>query len=241
MTETRRTALKMLGAISATCAFPFTADELYGQHHSPTPALPASAQRASAQPSAPSTPRFFSSAEYLALARLVDVIIPPTDTPGGMGAEVHAYIDHVVAANAEHQPLARTGLAWLERGARAAGSTSFATLDEGAAIALLQPASDAVDRENDAARRARFRTDDTGRLVYFVPTTDRSVPQRGPAVSDPAVPIAVDDPALPARFFRLMKNLTADGYYTSRIGLLDELRYAGNTAMLEFPHCVPEA
>ena len=46
---------------------------------------------------------------------------------------------------------------------------------------------------------------------------------------------------LPARFFRLLKNLTADGYYTSRVGLLDELGYGGNTAMLTFPSCVPEA
>lgn len=234
MTETRRTALKMLGAVSATCAFPFAGDELYGQHHSPAPAPPASAQ-----PPAPYSPKFFTVAEYLALARLVDVIIPPTDTPGGMGAGAHAYIDRVVAANAEHQPLARTGLAWLERGARTAGATSFATIDEAAAIALLQPASDAVDRENDETRRARFRADDTGRFVYFVPTTDRSVPQREPATSQRPTELAVDDPAMPARFFRLMKNLTADGYYTSRIGLLDELRYAGNSAMLEFPSCAP--
>jgi len=228
----------MLGAISATCAFPFAGDELYGQH-SPSRATPASAQPSG--PATPYTPQFFAHAEYLALARLADVIIPPTDTPGGMGAGVHSYIDRVVAANAEHQPLARAGLAWLERGARAAGATSFATLDEAAAVALLQPASDAVDRENAAARRARFRADETGRLVYFVPTTDRDAPQRGPAAPRSSTALAADDPALPTRFFRLMKNLTADGYYTSRIGLLDELRYAGNTALLEFPHCVPEA
>ena len=32
MSETRRETLKILGAIGATCAFPFPADELYGQH-----------------------------------------------------------------------------------------------------------------------------------------------------------------------------------------------------------------
>ena len=34
---------------------------------------------------------------------------------------------------------------------------------------------------------------------------------------------------VPVTFFRLLKNLTADGYYTSRVGLLDELGYKGNT------------
>jgi hypothetical protein len=46
---------------------------------------------------------------------------------------------------------------------------------------------------------------------------------------------------VPVRFFGLLKNLTADGYYTSRVGLLDELGYKGNTALARFPSCtVPE-
>ena len=42
------------------------------------------------------------------------------------------------------------------------------------------------------------------------------------------------------QFFHLMKNLTADGYYTSQVGLMKELQYAGNTPMAEFPSCVHE-
>lgn len=42
------------------------------------------------------------------------------------------------------------------------------------------------------------------------------------------------------QFFALMKSLTADGYYTSRIGLLQELGYTGDTAMAAFPDCVHE-
>ena len=46
---------------------------------------------------------------------------------------------------------------------------------------------------------------------------------------------------MPARFFRLIKNLTADGYYTSRVGLLEELGYIGNTYRANFSQCqVPE-
>jgi hypothetical protein len=37
--------------------------------------------------------------------------------------------------------------------------------------------------------------------------------------------------------FRLVKNLTADGYYTSRVGLLEELGYTGNTALAQFRAC----
>jgi hypothetical protein len=38
-------------------------------------------------------------------------------------------------------------------------------------------------------------------------------------------------------FFSLIKNLTADGYYTSRVGLIEELGYNGNTARPAFPIC----
>jgi gluconate 2-dehydrogenase gamma chain len=42
------------------------------------------------------------------------------------------------------------------------------------------------------------------------------------------------------QFFHLVKSLTADGYYTSQIGLMKELGYSGNTAMAEFPSCMHE-
>jgi len=42
------------------------------------------------------------------------------------------------------------------------------------------------------------------------------------------------------QFFALIKRLTADGYYTSKIGLIDELGYKGNTARGSFPDCVHE-
>ena len=92
MTETRRQALKMLGAIGATCAFPFAGNELYGQHVHTT--------LAQAPARGPYTPAFFTPAEYARLSRLTDVIIPPTDTPGAAAAGVPEYIDRVVTLNA---------------------------------------------------------------------------------------------------------------------------------------------
>jgi glucoside 3-dehydrogenase (cytochrome c) hitch-hiker subunit len=230
MTETRRHALKMLGAIGVSCAFPFAGDELYGQHvHTTLAQLPAA--------SGPYAPGFFTPAEYATLARLTDVIIPPTDTPGAAAAGVPEYIDRVVMLNAEHQSGIRAGLAWLERQARARFSREFLSLSEAEHGAILQPLSDELDRQQRDQQRGRFRTEGRGKAVYYVAVTDRDQPAR-PATA----PAALDaDPALPLRFFRLIKNLTADGYYTSRIGLVQELGYAGNTALSRFPACpVPE-
>jgi hypothetical protein len=38
-------------------------------------------------------------------------------------------------------------------------------------------------------------------------------------------------------FFVLLKQATVDGYYSSKIGIHDELEYQGNTALREFDGC----
>ncbi len=51
---------------------------------------------------------------------------------------------------------------------------------------------------------------------------------------------AKKDPALSqgVAFFAFLRNLTCDGYYTSKIGIAD-LGYIGNTSLREFPGCLP--
>jgi hypothetical protein len=39
-------------------------------------------------------------------------------------------------------------------------------------------------------------------------------------------------------FFALLRNLTADGFFTSKIGI-EYLGYMGNTFLMEFPGCPP--
>jgi gluconate 2-dehydrogenase gamma chain len=55
---------------------------------------------------------------------------------------------------------------------------------------------------------------------------------------------AKQDPALSqgVAFFAFLREMTCDGFYTSKIGIAD-LQYIGNTALREFPGCppVPEA
>ncbi len=228
MTETRRHALKMLGTVGLTCAFPFSGDELYGQHVHVTLAQTPSP--------GPYTPTFFTPAEFATLSRLTDVIIPATNTPGAAAAGVPEYIDRVVSLNAEHQTMVRAGLAWLERQAKDRYSRDFLSLQEAEHIAILQPLSDEVDRRQREALRARFRTEAQGAAVYYVAINDKNTPAAASAAR-PAPGTDPDRPDLPVRLFRLVKNLTADGYYTSRIGLLEELGYTGNTALARFPEC----
>ncbi|HXB75052.1 MAG TPA: gluconate 2-dehydrogenase subunit 3 family protein [Candidatus Acidoferrales bacterium] len=204
MKETRRDTLKILGAIGTTCAFPFSANELYGQHvHGQvTGQAPGPAIGVALAPAGPYQPAFFGPAEWERVGKLADLIIPPTDTPGAVAAGVPQYIDQVLTMNPENRGLMRAGLEWVEERARGLFSESFVKLAEERQIQILQPLSDQAERH--------------------------------PRPAQPHEQAAED---LPVRFFRTLKNLTADGYYTSHAGLVEELGYKGNAMLAQFPAC----
>ena len=234
MSESRREALKILGAIGATCAFPFPADELYGQHVHARDPKPAGSRTEAY------TPSFFGTVEYEVISRLADLIIPATDTAGALGAGVPEYIDRVVFLNPEHQGLMRAGVEWIDGRSRELFAQRFLDVSEAQRIQILQPLSDEVDRQQRATLVARYRSGGAGTMFYTPRTEKTETEQRPNSVMAPAdSPVSPAD--VPVGFFRLLKNLTADGYYTSRVGLLDELGYKGNTALAAFPSCtVPE-
>jgi hypothetical protein len=197
----RREALKIIGAIGGTCAYPFGANELYGQQAPVSP--PKQVHQHAGPPERPvvvvgrTKPGYFSDAEFEVISRLADLVIPETETPGALAAGVPTYIDSVVGGNAELQSIIRPGLLALAQRSQDQHGKPFLSLTEEQQIALLSPWADAADK---------LLLDNAG-----------------------------------ARFFRAVKNLTADGYYTSRIGLLQELGYKGNTALESFPETeIPE-
>jgi len=89
----RRDALKIIGSISATCAFPFAADELYAQHEGTHGAV-------SGQAALPE-PAYFNKADFATIAAIAERIIPQTDTPGAGAAGVPAYGGVGVAEQAD--------------------------------------------------------------------------------------------------------------------------------------------
>ena len=178
----RRETLKIIGAVTATCAFPFSADELYGQHAHPegvAAALP--------------EPKYFSKTDFAVVARIADLIIPRTSSPGAIDAGVPAYIDMVVGGNKQQQAIFRDGLAWLKT---KAGGKKFVELSEPRQLAILRPLCEAVDQR---------RVDSAGE-----------------------------------KMFRAMKSLTADGYYTSKDGMVTELGYKGGAVLAAYPECIHE-
>ena len=182
----RRSLLKIIGSIGATCAYPFASEDLYGQtadqHHHTVP------EQQAAQP------RFFNTADFQTISRISELIIPETDTPGAIGAGVPAYIDLILARNTDQQLVVADGLRWLDTESHRVGQKPFIELSEAQQLSILEPLCE---------------------------------------VSDSARP----NPGRNVQFFSLLKNLTADGYYTSKIGLIDELQYKGNRVLMSYPTC----
>ena len=183
----RRSVLKIIGAIGATCAYPYAGDELFAQ-----------APTEHNHPAAPSNPaHFLNEADFRTVSRIADLIIPETNTPGASGAGVPAYIDMVIARDADQQQLVADGLRWLDaEAARGIKGKKFIDLSEDAQYKILEPLCEAADSGSSLARNVQF--------------------------------------------FALIKKLTADGYYTSKTGLINELGYTGNKVLSSFEGCVHE-
>ena len=121
------------------------------------------------------------------VAKLVDLIIPRSDTPGASDAGVPIYIDRMLGRNAAVKTRFLSGMAQLDAAASKKFGSPFAKLDTAQQNALLASAS-------------------------------------------------AEKSAL-GRFFKLAKDLTIDGYYSSKPGLTNELGWHGNTFLTEFKGC----
>jgi hypothetical protein len=160
---TRRDALIMIAAAPALGA-------QSPHQHATEPVPPPAAYR----------PKTLTASEMDLVARLSDLIIPRTDTPGASDAGVPEFIDRRLTATPSLAADFRHGLSQLPPG--------FAQLPNDRQVAIL---------------------------------TDMS---------------SVPDSA-PGRFFRLLKEITIDGYYSSQAGLTQELGWHGNTFLSEFKGC----
>jgi gluconate 2-dehydrogenase gamma chain len=140
------------------------------------------------QLSQPYTPEALKPEQMQWVAKLVDLIIPRTDTPGASDAGVPVFIDRALTQDAEAKALFLEGMAQLDEAAQRKHGSAFAALS--------------VERQTE--------------LLTAIET-------------DPA--------SVLGRFFKQVKDLTIDGYYTSKPGLTVELDWHANTFLSEFKGC----
>ena len=85
-----------------------------------------------------------------------------------------------------------------------------------------------------AALRGGRKLLDAAARKQFGPAFDALSPEQQTAL---LTPISADPSTPLGRFFKTVKDLTIDGYYSSREGLVQELGYHGNTFLPEFKGC----
>jgi hypothetical protein len=185
----RRQALRYaLGMMAAVGADPFMLDAWMQQAQDSARSSNAGAHaQTKYRPLAEGNPTFFNANEYKTLTRLVDLIIPRTDTPGAADAGVPLYIDIIVNSDGALGEKFRSGLSQLDAASRNATKNSFAEAAEPARIKVLQS----------------------------------MLPEKAPGHD----------------FFETVKAMTIVGYYSSEIGLFQELHFKGNEALSNFPGC----
>ena len=156
-------------------------------------AIPAAAQQhprgeAPVQLAGAYKPAVLSPQQMAWVGKLVDAIIPRTDTPGASDAGVPAYIDRKLKDDEVKRKRFLAGMSDLDASARKKFRAGFGELTAVQQVELLTP----ISRE-------------------------KSTPS--------------------GRFFKLAKDMTIDGYYTSKDGLSKELGWNANTFLAEFKGC----
>jgi len=136
METSRRDTLRIIGALGATSTLP-----VLGQDHNHPAEAPA-------RSGGPYKPVALSAAEFALTAKLADLIIPPTDTPGAAAAGVADYIDTTLSKSPSLLASFREGLALL--------GPQFLQLTEQQQIDRLTPWSDACDRRDYSTAGAKF-------------------------------------------------------------------------------------
>jgi hypothetical protein len=155
----------------------------------------------------------FTAADVALLDEIAETILPETSTPGAKAAKTGAFMALMAteAYDAQQQQVFRAGLGQVDDGCRKAHGVPFMQATPAQRLSIVE----VLDREQKSAMDARTPA-----------RTKRA----------PAAPVAPDEPA---HYFRMMKELTLLGYFTSEIGYTKAMRYRESPG--RFDPCAPQA
>ncbi len=181
--------------------------------------------------SEPNTDGPFTPAEIAYLDEIAETILPRTGTPGAKDAKVGAFMGLIVMDSYDPKDRAafREGLRTINANTKQTYGVSFMEATPEQRLAVLQTADRDQKAEGD-----RRREDQKRRAEEFV----RAQQQPSPTPSEVgAAPQITGEP--PAHYFKMMKELTLLGYFTSEIGATRAQRYIESPG--RYDPCVPYA
>jgi gluconate 2-dehydrogenase gamma chain len=163
-------------------------------------------------------PKVLTPYQNETVATIAELIIPQTDTPGARAAGVNQFIDAVLA---DAEPSTRNkflnGLSWIDQRCRSRYGIDFikATPDQQVALVAL------LSRPVESKAPAKGEKESA-----YVPAE----PLQQDRAEAPPDQIALD-------FLTSIKSMTITGYYTSEIGMKEELGDDGNMFFEDYLGC----
>src|SRR6266550_1922704 len=176
----------------------------------------------------PSTP--FTADEIAYLDEIADTILPTTSTPGAKAAKTGEFMARMVtdSYSLEDEKVFRAGMVKLDDASKDKnGGKTFMQATPEQRLALLKT----LDKE-------QFDYSEKGRLENLERSKDflaRAVEENAPKTESQAATVASEEP--PNRYFRMMKELSLLGYFTSEIGCKQAQVYEESPGKWE--PCIP--
>jgi hypothetical protein len=175
----------------------------------------------------------FTAQDIAYLDEIAETILPATKTPGAKAAKTGAFMALMVTDcySPAEQKVFLDGMREVDAAMRKANNVSFMTATPAQRLAVLTPLDDEQKRVMDAREAADrkkkglspvVKGDETEAKAENVPGTPVGAAAAGPE---------------PAHYFRMMKELALLGFFTSKIGCTEALRYV--EAPGRFDPCLP--
>lgn len=182
----------------------------------------------------------FTPDDIAYLDEVADTILPETDSPGAKAAKTGAFIALMVTDtyDAKEQQIFRDGMRTLEDECRKMHNHGFMQASPEERLALLERLDreqvDYTKRRDEARRAPRQAPKEEAERKAAANLPDQR--QEGALGEDVGAAAAITADS-PSHYFRMMKELTLLGYFTSEIGCTQAQRYIESPG--RFDPCVP--
>jgi hypothetical protein len=176
----------------------------------------------------------FSTQDVAYLDEIAETILPATKTPGAKAAKTGAFMALMVTDcySPAEQTVFFDGMRKVDETMRKANNISFMAATPQQRLAVLTT----LDREQKRVMDAREAAERKRKGLSPVVGGDET---EAKAENVPGTPVAAAEAAgpEPAHYFRMMKELALLGFFTSKIGCTEALRYV--EAPGRFDPCIP--
>lgn len=178
----------------------------------------------------------FTPADIAFLDEVAETIIPATNTPGAKAAKVGAFMAVMVTDcyTKRDQDVFREGMRTLDKASQKKFDKTFMTATPEQRLTLLNEIDKEMKEDNERKKKERE--------VNIQKEQEEKEERKQNATQEsekPAIEKQQDKSkeAPPRHYFRMMKELTLLGYFTSEIGQTQALRY--NPVPGRYEGCVP--